>query len=231
MHRTLPAILAGVLVLASAGVAFAQVTNTPPSSVGSPSPGGPVAVQTPPASVSLARRPPTPPPPPLVPCQGGGLGQANSFAGLATPGTTDFRPGSCNPFDNPHPMLPWGDGQIGGERYGQVIRYWENQPKVVSDVIFVELPVEQPPTPEAVPPVPEPPAQNQPGTSQGQPSAPQAVLEGKLHTKPQKHDVTVPGSWIVETTRGYIHMPRWALQEVGGGRYQWVLIGAWFQPR
>ena len=231
MHPILPAMLASTLVMASAGLALAQVTNTPPSSVGSPPPGGSVAVPTPPASVTMVRRPPTPPPPPLVPCQGGGLGQANSFAGLATPGTTQFAQGSCNPFDNPHPMLPWGDGQIGGQRYGQVIRYWENQPQTVSNVIFVALPAEESTTPEAVPPVPEAPPQSQPSPPQAQPSAPQAVLDGRLHRQLRGQDVTVPASWIVETTRGYIHMPRWALQEVGGGRYQWVLVGAWFQPR
>ena len=184
------------------------------------------------AQSSVTIPPPVVTPPIVLPPGGGGLGRPNPFANAVPPASTPpFQTTVANPFNNPHPMLPWGDGQIGGERYGQVIRYWENRPQVVTDVIFVELPAEQPPTPEAVPPVPEPPAQNEPGPSQGQPSAPQAILEGKLHTKPQTQDVTVPGSWIVETTRGYIHMPRWALQEVGGGRYQWVLVGAWFQPR
>jgi hypothetical protein len=128
-------------------------------------------------------------------------------------------------------MLPWGDGQIGGERYGQVIRYWQNQPQTVSNVIFVG-PAEESTTPEAAPPSSEAQPESQPSTpSSSQPSAPQAVLDTKLVRELRGQDVTVPASWIVETTRGYVHMPRWALQEVGGGRYQWVLVGAWFQPR
>lgn len=182
------------------------------------------------SSVSLS--PPVVTPPIVLPPGGGGLGRPNPFSNTVPPASTPpFQTTIANPFNNPHPMLPWGDGQIGGERYGQVIRYWENHPQVVSNVIFIEMPVEEPAPPEAVPPVPEPPAQNQPSPPQAQPSAPQAVLGGKLHKQLRGEDVTVPRSWIVETTRGYVHMPRWALQEVGGGRYQWVLVGAWFQPR
>jgi hypothetical protein len=49
--------------------------------------------------------------------------------------------------------------------------------------------------------------------------------------EPRKVSVTVPESWIIETTRGYIHMPRWVLRELGGGQYEWAWVGAWFQPR
>ena len=76
---------------------------------------------------------------------------------------------------------------------------------------------------EASPPQTEPP--------QGQPGPAQGALDAQAAKQPEGRSVTVPAYWIVETTRGYIHMPRWALQEVGGGRYQWVLVGAWFHPR
>ena len=181
------------------------------------------------AQTSVTLPPPPPPqiPPPLVI----GLGTPNPFATLANPGSTRFQQGVPNPQNNPHPMLPWGDGQIGGERYGQVIRYWQSQPETVSNVILV-VPAAESATPEAAPPSSEPEPQNPPSTpSSSPPSAPQAVLDTKLVRELRGQDVTVPGSWIVETTRGYIHMPRWALQGVGGGRHQWVLVGAWFQPR
>jgi hypothetical protein len=200
MHRIFTARIL-VLVLASIPLGFAlaagqTVTNTPPS------------------SVSIA---PAPVVPPATP--GTGLGQLNPFATLANPGNTSFQPGVPNPFDDPHPMLPWGPGQIGGERYGQVIRYWQNQPQTVYNVIFVV-----PPTQESTPPQTEP----QP---QGQPGPPQGALDVQAAKQPEGRSVTVPAYWIVETTRGYVHMPRWALQEVGGGRYQWVRVSSWFQPR
>jgi hypothetical protein len=112
-------------------------------------------------------------------------------------------------------MLPWGDGQIGGERYGQVVRYWEQNPQTVYSVVLVPLSEE-----EAKPE----------GDPQSQPEAPfQGALEVKKQAEPR--DVTVPASLIVETTRGYLHMPRWVLQDVGGGRHQWAWVGAWFQPK
>lgn len=232
LRKLVPGLVIVAMLSIAFGVplAFAQVTNTPPSSVGSPPLGGPVALPTPPASVTIVRRPPPPPFVQPVPCAGGGLGQVNPPPSALNPGSTDFRPGVCNPLNDPHPMLPWGDGQIGGERYGQVVRYWQNQPQTVSNVIFVGL-AEESTTPEAAPPSSEPQPQSQPSTPSSPPSAPQAMLDTKLVRELRGQDVTVPASWIVETTRGYIHMPRWALQEVGGGRYQWVLVGAWFQPR
>lgn len=169
-------------------------------------------VSTPPGSV--ATPPPAPPPSPPPPT---GLGTVNPFATLPNPGSTSFQPGVANPFDNPHPMLPWGDGQIGGQRYGPVVRYWQQQPEIVYSVVLVGLPEEEPTSGS------EP--QSQPGTPL------QGALVAKAKSQPKPQDVTVPGSWIAETTRGYVHMPRWALQEIGGGRYQWVLIGAWFQPK
>ena len=210
--------LSGTIVLA-AGPA---VTPTPPGSVGIAPPGvtPPPLLNSHPSSVTTAR--PTPPivVPPTNPCSGGGLGTPNSFASFATPGTTSFQPGVCNPFDNPHPMLPWGDGQIGGERYGQVIRYWEQQPQVVENVILV-LPVSQ--QEGSAPPESSP--------SPGQAPAPQGALQAKAIKEPEAQSVTVPGARIIETTRGYIHMPRWVLRELGSGRYEWALVGAWFQPR
>lgn len=171
---------------------------------------GPVATPSPPSTVTI----PTPPPPP--PPLGPGLGTPNPFATLGNPGSARFQPGVPNPQDNPHPMLPWGDGQIGGERYGQVVRYWEQQPQTVYSVLLVSISEEEA-KPEGEP-------QSQPGTPT------QGALEVKA-AKLAPQDVTVPGSWIVETTRGYVHMPRWVLQEVGGGRHQWAVVGAWFQPK
>ena len=174
---------------------------------------GPTTTATPPAAVSTQL--PTAPPPPAA--LGPGLGTPNPFATLGNPGSTRFQPGVPNPQNNPYPMLPWGDGQIGGERYGQVIRYWEQHPQIVYNVVLV-LVSEEEARPEAEP--------------QDQPGAPaQGALEAKAGRPREPQSVTVPGSWIAETTRGYVHMPRWALQELGAGRYQWVLIGAWFQPK
>jgi hypothetical protein len=174
---------------------------------------GPVATTTAPSSVA-AQLPTAPPPPAAL---GPGLGTPNPFATLGNPGSTRFQPGVANPQNNPYPMLPWGDGQIGGERYGQVIRYWEQNPQTVYDVVLVLIPEE-----EALPEV-------EPGSQPGAPT--QGALEAEARKRPEPQSVTVPGSYIAETTRGYIHMPRWALQEIGGGRHQWVLIGAWFQPK
>jgi hypothetical protein len=227
MQRILTAgAFALALVSTSIGLALAQgtVTNTPPSGI-SVTPNPPPLLTTPPSSVVIVRQPPPPPGVPIVPCTNGGLGTPNPFSSALNPGSADFRPGVCNPLNNPHPMLPWGDGQIGGERYGQVIRYWENQPQVVYNVIFVTPPAE-----EAAPPPTEPEPQPQ-GEPSSQPSTPQGALDAKAARPPEGRSVTVPAYWIVETTRGYLHMPRWALQEVGGGRYQWVLVGAWFHPR
>ena len=149
---------------------------------------GPV-VTTPPSSVSL--------PQPVVPAP--------------TPPSNTFN-------NDPHPMLPWGPGQIGGARYGPVIRYWEQQPQTVYGVVLVPIPQE-----EAKP-------EGEPPSQPSQPETPsQGALEARKRAEPQ--DVTVPGSLIVETTRGFIHMPRWVLQETGGGRHQWAWVGAWFQPK
>ncbi len=172
---------------------------------------GPSVTPTPPSQVPAQLPSPAPPPAPLGP----GLGSPNPFATLGNPGSTRFQPGLANPQSNPHPMLPWGDGQISGERYGPVIRYWEQQPQTVYSIVLVPVALEEA-KPEAEP-------QSQPGTPT------QAALEAKKQATPQ--DVTVPGSWIAETTRGYVHMPRWALQDIGGGRHRWVLVGAWFQPK
>ena len=157
------------------------------------------------------------PPPPATPADG--LGAPNDFATLGNPGNTSFQPGVFNPFDNPHPALPWGDGQIGGARYGQVLRYWENQPQTVNNVRFEQ----QAAPPQELNGNPQP---------QGQPSTPTGVLSAKVVTKePEPQSVTVPAYWIIETQRGYLHMPRWVLQEVGGGYYRWALVTGWFQPR
>ena len=53
----------------------------------------------------------------------------------------------------------------------------------------------------------------------------------KAKSQPEPQDVTVPRLLDRRDHPGYVHMPRWALQEIGGGRYQWVLVGAWFQPK
>jgi hypothetical protein len=196
-----------ILIAATFGLALVTIP------VGLGLAAGPVATATPPSAV--ATQLPTAPPPPAA--LGPGLGTANPFATLGNPGSTRFQPGVANPQNNPYPMLPWGDGQIGGERYGQVIRYWEQHPQIVYDVVLVPVSEE-----EAI----------REGEPQGQPSEPtQGALEAKARKQPEPRSVTVPGSYIAETTRGYVHMPRWALQEVGGGRHQWVLIGAWFQPK
>jgi len=156
-----------------------------------------------------------PAPPPVPAALGPGLGTPNPFATLGNPGSTSFQPGVANPQNNPYPMLPWGDGQIGGERYGQVVRYWEQNPQTVYSVVLVPIPEE------------ETKLENEPQT---QPEAP--VLGVLAVTRqPEPRDVTVPASLIVETTRGYLHMPRWVLQDVGGGRHQWAWVGAWFQPK
>jgi hypothetical protein len=174
---------------------------------------GPTTTATPPPAVTTQLPTAPPPPAPLGP----GLGTPNPFATLGNPGSTRFQPGVANPQNNPYPMLPWGDGQIGGERYGQVIRYWEQHPQIVYNVLLV-LVSEEEARPEAEP--------------QDQPGAPiQGALEAKAGRPREPQSVTVPGSWIAETTRGYVHMPRWALQEIGDGRHQWVLIGPWFQPK
>lgn len=172
---------------------------------------GPSVTPTAPGQVPAQLPVPPPAPAPLGP----GLGTPNPFATLANPGSTSFQPGLANPQNNPHPMLPWGDGQIGGERYGQVVRYWEQNPQTVYSVVLVPLSEE-----EAKPE----------GEPQSQPEAPaQGALEVKKQAEPR--DVTVPASLIVETTRGYLHMPRWVLQDVGGGRHRWAWVGAWFQPK
>lgn len=186
-----------------------------------------------PAGLALAQTSVTlpPPAPGVPPAPGPGLGTVNPFATLANPGSTRFQVGVPNPQNNPHPMLPWGDGQIGGERYGQVIRYWEQHPQVVENVILVALPEEEA-SPEARPE--EPPDTTREEQPKGQSAAPPALIraaDARVASAPRPQSVTVPGSWIVETTRGYIHMPRWVLQEVSGGRHQWALVGAWFQPR
>lgn len=236
------------------GVTPPPLTNTPPPNRFLPSsPGGFVTIQRPVAPPVLLPSPPTPtplpstpggsvtfpsdtpppplfntgqpsvpivfpvPPPPATPQQG--LGTPNDFATLATPGSTSFQPGVFNPFNNPHPMLPWGDGQIGGQRYGQVLRYWENQPQTVSNVRFEQAAA----PPQELDSNPQP---------QGQPGTPSGALSAKVVAKePAPQSVTVPAYWIVETTRGYLHMPRWVLQEVGGGYYRWALVSGWFQPR
>jgi hypothetical protein len=190
------------------------------------------------AQTSVTIPPPVVAPPIVVPPSGFGLGTPNPFPNTVPPGSTPpFQTGIANPFNNPHPMLPWGDGQIGGERYGQVIRYWKQHPQVVENVIFVAAVPEEEARPEAKPQ--EPPEVKPEGEPQGQPAAPpatiratgQGAVEARAAKAPQPQSVTVPDSWIVETTRGYIHMPRWVLQEVGGGLYQWAWVGAWFQPR
>ncbi len=179
-------------------------------------------------SVTLPPAAPPPIPPALVP----GPGTPNPFASLPNPGSTRFQQGVANPQNNPHPMLPWGDGQIGGERYGQVIRYWEQRAQVVENVILVVITPEEEATPEAKP---EAPPETKPETSpQVQPAAQPATIratDARIAKAPQPQSITVPASWIIETTRGYIHLPRWVLQERGGDRYQWALVGAWFQPR
>lgn len=198
-------------------------------------PVGPALAQT---SVTLP--PPVVAPPIVIPPSGVfGIGKPNPFPNTVPPGATPpFQTGIANPFNNPHPMLPWGDGQIGGERYGQVIRYWEQHPQVVDNVILVTVVPEEEAKPEAKPE--EPPVEPKPeGQPQGQPavppatirSTPQGAVDGRTARAPQPQSVTVPRSWIVETTRGYIHLPRWVLQDLGGGRYQWAVVGTWFQPR
>jgi hypothetical protein len=106
---------------------------------------------------------------------------------------------------------------MGGERYGQVVRYWEQNPQTVYSVVLVPIPEEEEAKPE----------------SEAQRSPPETPIQGALEVKrqPEPRDVTVPASLIVETTRGYLHMPRWVLQDVGGGRHQWAWVGAWFQPK
>jgi hypothetical protein len=206
--------LVAILVLASslvyvplASAAGPTVTNVAPPSVTLPAP-------------SLT------PPPSSNPSCGPGL-PGNPLPGLVTPGSAIFANGVCNPFNHPHPMLPWGPGEVGGERYGPVVRYWEQHPQVVYGVVLVPIPQEEA-TPESEPgSQPESQPQTQPGSQSG--AQAQAALEAKKQPAPQ--DVTVPGSWIVETTRGYVHMPRWVLQEVDGGRYQWAWVSAWFQPK
>jgi len=195
---------------------------TPPILV--PSPGGSVMIptETPPPPLFNEGQPSVPivfpvPPPPAQPEQG--LGTKNDFATLGTPGNTSFQPGVFNPFNNPHPMMPWGDGQIGGQRYGQVMRYWENQPQTVSNVRFEQAAA----PPQELNSNPQP---------QSPPSTPTGALGAKMVAKePEPQSVTVPAYWIIETTRGYLHMPRWVLQEVGGGYYRWALVSGWFQPR
>jgi hypothetical protein len=261
MHRMLALALTLAVALASLPVPFAlaagpTVTPTPPSSVNIviPNVTPPPLSNVPVSSVGIKRAVPPPaitptpppntfppstpppntflpntpaptvpivfpvPPPPATPTQG--LGTVNDFATLGDPGNTSFQPGVFNPFDNPHPMLPWGDGQVGAQRYGQVIRYWENQPQTVHNVRFEQ---------QAAPPQElngNPPAQ------QGQPAAPgQGALDAKLSREPAARSVTVPAYWIIETQRGYLHMPRWVLQEVGDGRYRWALVSGWFQYR
>ena len=76
---------------------------------------GPTTTATPPPAV--ATQLPTAPPPPAA--LGPGLGTPNPFATLGNPGSTQFQLGVANPQNNPHPMLPWGDGQIGGSDTGR----------------------------------------------------------------------------------------------------------------
>jgi hypothetical protein len=244
MSRVLASALSALLVVSSASLALAagptppppNVSNTPPSSVSIVVPGvtPPPLTNTPPPNKFLPSTPPTNkflpsvpppsvpivfpvPPPPATPQQG--LGTPNDFATLGNPGNTSFQPGVFNPFDNPHPMLPWGDGQIGGQRYGQVLRYWENQPQTVYNVRFEQAAA----PPQELDGNPQP---------QGQPSTPTGALGAKVVVKaPDPQSVTVPAYWIIETTRGYFHMPRWVLQEIGGGYYRWALVTGWFQPR
>jgi len=242
MSRILVLALSALVVLTPVSLALAAgpppptVTNTPPSSVNIVVPGvtPPPLTNTPSPNKFLPSSPPghifpppvpppsmpivfPVPPPPATPQQG--LGTPNDFATQATPGNTSFQPGVFNPFNNPHPMLPWGDGQIGGQRYGQVLRYWENQPQIVSSVRFEQAAA----PPQELDSNPQP---------QGQPSTPSGALSAKVVAKePEPQSVTVPAYWIIETTRGYLHMPRWVLQEVGGGYYRWALVSGWFQPR
>ena len=236
MCRMFALVLSALLVLTSISLALAAgppstATNTPPSSVsiGSPVVNPPIVnpppvVNRPPPNRFLPSVPPPSvpivfpvPPSPAPPPQG--LGTPNDFATLATPGNTSGQPGVFNPFNNPHPMLPWGDGQIGGQRYGQVLRYWENQPQTVYNVRFEQAAA----PPQELDGNPQPP---------GQPSTPTGALSAKVVPKePDSQSVTVPEYWIVETTRGYFHMPRWVLQEIGGGYYRWALVTGWFQPR
>jgi hypothetical protein len=179
------------------------------------------------AQTSVTLPPPAPPVTAPLPV---GLGRPNPFPNTVPPTSTPpFQANFVNPFNNPHPMLPWGDGQIGGERYGQVIRYWEQQPQRVYNVILIVV-AEEEAAPEAQPDAK--PQGEGAAPPQNEPAAPrQGALDARSGTSRQPQSVVVPASWIVETTRGYLHMPRWALQEVGGGRYQWVLVGAWFHPR
>ena len=163
-----------------------------------------------PSSVTV---PPSPPPP-----------APNVTIGCGA-GNVDL----CNP-NSPHPMFPWGPGQIGGERYGQVIRYWEQQPQVVNNVILV-LPEGQQ---QETPPQSEPQQQGPPAAPPptiGPAPAQGGAVEPQVAKAPPPQTVTVPGARIIETTRGYIHMPRWVLRELGDGRYEWAWVGAWFQPR
>jgi hypothetical protein len=233
-----------VTIAPAQGVTPPNLSNTPPPIPPPVLPGSSVSIVRPgvtppplrntyPPAVSLQPpvvnpHPVVPVPPPSVPLVipvvtppaplGQGLGTPNDFASLANTGNTSFQPGVFNPFNNPHPMLPWGDGQIGGERYGQVLRYWENQPQTVYNVRFEQ---------QAAPPQElssEPPA-TQPGTPT------QGALDARAGSEPEPQSVVVPAYWIIETTRGYIHMPRWVLQEIGGGRYRWALVTGWFQPR
>jgi hypothetical protein len=242
MARLLVLALSALVVLTPVSLALAAgpppptVTNTPPSTVNIVQPGvtPPPLTNVPPPNTFLPSTPPPntflpsvpppsvaiviPMPPPPPPPPGQGLGTPNDFATLATSGNTTFTPGVFNPFNNPHPMLPWGDGQIGGQRYGQVVRYWENQPQTVYNVRFEQAAA----PPQELDGNPQP---------QGQPSTPTGVLSAAVKKEPEPQSVTVPAYWIIETTYGYFHMPRWALQEVGGGYYRWALVSAWFQPR
>lgn len=199
-------------------------TNTPPSSVSIAPPTATPPIAVPPAvvnqyppQVTLRPRPVPTVPPPLPACGTG------DFPTLGNTGTA-----RCDPFLlNPHPMLPWGPGQIDNARYGQVIKYWREHPQVVENVILIPLPADEPAKPE------EPQGSPQ-GQPEGQPASPAQNALNVLVTRtpePRRVSVTVPEAWIVETTRGYIHMPRWVLRELGGGRYEWAMVGAWFQPR
>ena len=54
---------------------------------------------------------------------------------------------------------------------------------------------------------------------------------GSLSGMYEQQVIEIPGYVVAETTTGYIYPPRWSVQQITPGVYQWVALPEQFQPR
>ena len=54
---------------------------------------------------------------------------------------------------------------------------------------------------------------------------------GSFSGEYEQQVIEIPGYVVAETTTGYIHPPRWSVQQVTPGVYQWVALPEQFEPK